>query len=273
MQDLLVIRKIEEQLCVVLKEIDDFILMFVIGNSYVLKNDHVVGLSIKRHALPDIDCFQLMGILGELKQLTSLALFNTPITDIGPLVGLTQLTNLSLYDNQITDASPFGELTQLTELSLSKNQITDVSPLGEQTQLTKLYLYTNQITDISPLGELTQLTELGLGRNQITDIGTLGALTQLVRLDLYHNQITDISPLGALTQLARVDLRYNRVGDLPSTVVENYQSIIMEDKVFFIEGINLFGNPLVNPPIETVTQGKGAVLRYLERRETQAYQG
>ena len=101
------------------------------------------------------------------------------LTDIGVSAGdimysdVKDITSLYLWDNQIRDISALSNLPNLKYLNLGSNQITDISALSNLTQLQKLDLSYNYISDISALSGLTNLTELNLRNNQISDFSPI----------------------------------------------------------------------------------------------------
>ncbi len=212
-------------------------------------------LNLSHNQLTDISSLQ------ELKQLTNLDLGYNQLTDINPLQGLKQLTELNLNQNQLTDKSitVLRELKKITSLILSRNQLTDISPLKGLKQLTTLHLYDNQLTNISPLQELKQLTHLNLINSQLTDksITILKELKQLTILLLSNNQITDINPLESLKQIEVLCLNHNQITSIPKFIfhLPNWKDIV--------EYI-LVGNPISNPPVEKIEQGKEAVLEWFK---------
>ena len=126
--------------------------------------------------------------------------------------------------------------------------------------LRKLNLLNNQLPDISFLKELTHLTELSLTGNQITDISPLRGLTNLKELFLSGNRLSDISPLIGLTRLEQLRLGNNKIKILPEEFFELEMEIIFGDGQK--KGIHLDGNPIENPPLKIVMQGKVAVKNY-----------
>ncbi len=105
----------------------------------------------------------------KLRNLTSLDLYHSQVSDLTPLAGLRNLTNLDLIGNQISDIKPLANLHNLTFLSLTKNQIVDIKPLAKLSKLTFLGLSQNQISDIKPLADLHNLINLNLDKNKITE--------------------------------------------------------------------------------------------------------
>jgi len=201
-----------------------------------------------------------------LKNLTKLDLNDNQISDISCLKGLTNLTTLGLSFNQISDISRLKGLTNLTTLDLSYNQISDISSLKDLKNLTRLDLNNNQISDIFAIKNLKNLTKLDLNYNQISDISSLKDLKNLTRLDLDNNQITDIYAVNDLTNLTTLDLGHNRVKKIPKELLDIKIEILWKNN-FFMEGLNLYGNPLELPPLEIVTQGKKSIRNYFESIE------
>jgi internalin A len=201
--------------------------------------------------------------LKELKSLTKLWLSNNQISDISSLKELKSLTELHLPVNQIGDISSLKELKSLTKLGLSQNNISDISPLKDLTSLMLLDFSENQIVDISPLKKLRNITDLHLSFNLINDISSLKELLGLTKLILYENKVSDISPLKELESLTCLDLRHNPIINLPSWITELNMDIIWSDESLS-DFILFYNNPLKNPPIEMVKQGKAALKIYFE---------
>jgi Leucine-rich repeat (LRR) protein len=131
--------------------------------------------------------------------------------------------------------------------------------------LRKLNLLRTQLHDISFLEGLVDLTELSLSGNQITDISPLRELINLEELFLTGNQITDISPLVKLIRLERLGLSNNKIKFLPGEFFELEMEIVFGDESK--DGIHLDGNPIENPPLDIVKQGKQAVKVYLDKKK------
>ncbi|NIM17826.1 MAG: hypothetical protein GTO45_38105 [Candidatus Aminicenantes bacterium] len=259
----------------------------IIGTKNSFALDHtgqVKGLNLDGTNITDLTP------LSALTNLEALHLSDNQIMDLTPLSALTNLRELGLSGNQITDLTPLSAMTNLEELVLSGNQITDLTPLSALTKLTALILYNTQITDLTPLSALTKLTELSLSRNQITDLRPLSDLTNLGSLYLSGNQITDLTPLSDLTNLTNLyldsnqitdltplrelkhlkylDVRNNRIGRLPPHITSWWpgMEIKWEDR-FYYNGLNLYGNPLIDPPEEIVKKGNDAVKNYFDEIE------
>jgi len=209
--------------------------------------------------------------LTALTGLKELYLVGNHIIDLTPLAALTKLTNLNLSLNQIIDFAPLAALTELKELNLTSNQITDLLPLSTLTNLSQLYLSGNQISDLLPLAALTDLTELYLSGNQISDLSPLAVLKKLELLSLIGNRIITLTPLQNLKHLIQLELMNNRVETLPSDITTwwPHMEIKCEKKYtipyaisYILPSLNLYANPLKEPPIEIVKQGNAAIENY-----------
>ena len=257
---------------------------------YLSEFRHMTTLELYRNRLTDLSglqalrnltslnlaASQLVDIsdLQTLSNLTSLDLgYNIKLTDISGLQGLTNLTSLNLSSNQITDLSGLQALSNLTLLNLNSNQLTDISALQGLSNLTYLHLAGYQLTDISALQGLTNLTTLYLNGNQLTDISALQGLSNLTKLYLNYNQLIDISGLQGLSNLTKLDLQYNKIKELPEWIVDMGMEIDVDSDSKRPDYIHLSSNPLENPPLEIVKQGRKAIKDYfksLKEGETKA---
>ena len=210
--------------------------------------------------------------LGNLTGLTSLDLGGNQLTSVpDSLANLTGLTSLGLHGNQLTSVpDSLGNLTGLTRLDLDYNQLTSVpDSLANLTGLTTLDLDGNQLTSVpDSLGNLTILTWLGLSGNQLTSVpDSLGNLRGLTTLGLSGNQLTSVpDSLGNLTGLISLGLSGNQLTSVPEWLISMGIEIIWQEKKY-LNGINLYGNALENPPIEIVKQGNAAIQNYFEQRK------
>lgn len=206
--------------------------------------------------------------LEKLINLTTLYLHSNQISEIKGLDKLTYLTTLSLSSNQISEIQNLNQLAALKTLNLESNKVSKIKGLKELATLNKLWLSSNQIREIKELEQLSTLKILHLGYNQISEIEGLEELTSLNKLSLDSNQISEIKGLEKLKQLDFVRLQNNKIEDLSkakSYFETNNLGLVWEKGFFEEEGINLYGNPLTNPPPDVVQQGKAAVLRYFKQ--------
>lgn len=174
--------------------------------------------------------------------------------DIYFLGYLSNLSSLSLRQNKISNYNFLENLSNLESLDLSFNEISDIGFLKKIGKLKNLDLSFNKISDISTLKDLRNLINLSLSFNNISDISVLKDLRNLTSLNFYNNQISDIRALNDLRNLTDLNFRNNNISKIPQFIFE--MSVDIDD---IIEG-----NPISNPPLEIIKQGKEAVLDWFE---------
>ena len=208
--------------------------------------------------------------LDQLTALKELYLYSNQISEIKGLDHLTKLIRLSIYSNQISEIKGLDQLIALKELYLFSNQISEIKGLDQLTALKELYLYSNQISEIKGLEKLAVLTHLSLSSNEIGEIKGLEKLTALNNLYIKTNKISEIQGLEKLKFLRILDLKDNEIKDILKSqtyLKESNLEIVLSSHFNMQSGINLYGNPIKNPPIDVVQQGKAAVLRYFKELE------
>jgi Leucine-rich repeat (LRR) protein len=129
-----------------------------------------------------VNFIDVMDIISELPNLTSLGLWVNNVDDIMQLSRLTNLTSLRLVGDQISDITPISALINQTSLELAGEQIRDLTPISGLMNLTSLDLAGNQMTNLTPLSGLSNLTVLSMSvglESQITDWSPLYGLTNL----------------------------------------------------------------------------------------------
>ena len=197
-----------------------------------------------------------------LQPVTSELLYDFPFQQLG------QLKYLYLSTVELQSYSFLSELTGLTTLFLSFNRITDFSFLSELAGLTTLDLCSNDITDCSFLSELTGLTTLNLSGNSITNWSFLSELMDLTTLYLSDNSITDWSFLSEIMGLTTLDLSDNSIVEIPKWLAEGRMAVEVDNQLAS-NCINLYNNPIEEPPLEIVRQGNAAILSYYDQLATQ----
>ncbi len=229
---------------------------------------NVINLDLGWNQLTDISA------LSNLKQLKSLNLGITLSLKLSEFFRISQsmgIDNVSSFkhQNQINDISALKGLTRLVTLNLSSCAINNISVLSHLTRLKTLVLWSNNISDISALSDLNQLEYLNLASNQLTDISALKNLTQLIILKLRDNQFRDILALKNLKQLEIFTLQNNPIEIFPEWICDfSYMDIQWDSTSMGEKGyITLYNNPLQEPPIEIVKQGKEAIRNYFEKKK------
>ncbi|PHS03547.1 MAG: hypothetical protein COA78_17705 [Blastopirellula sp.] len=104
--------------------------------------------------------------------------------DLTLIQQLSNIRELAIYDSQVTDLAPLIHLDQLESLTIEKNPVKDISPLSDLTQLKKLYINNPNITDLTPLGKLINMRSLSLSTPNANDFSPLFKLSKLKVL--YH---------------------------------------------------------------------------------------
>lgn len=184
------------------------------------------------------------------RNLKTLVVANTEISDISPVNKLDKLTCLSLACNEIEDISPLATMTRLERLYLGHNKIVDISTLRELRNLERLSLRGNEIVDITVLGELKRLTDLSLEQNEINDITALGELVNLESLNISENDISDLSPLESVHHMTYLYMGYNDINDLsPLVGMMNLEKLELEGNYLTLEDVdqNLFQEFAMDP--------------------------
>ena len=82
----------------------------------------------------------------------------------------------------------------------------------------------------------------------------------LTSLNLSENQIIDISFLSNLTGLNYLYLSNNQIQEIPPWLAES--PLAIETNKYSFGGINLYNNPITEPPLDIVSQGNAAILNY-----------
>jgi hypothetical protein len=146
--------------------------------------------------------------LGDLKTQSELLLkyFYDAEVDVTLIKDLKNLTSLNLWGTQVSDVSALKDLKNLTSLYLSSTQVSDVSALKDLKNLTSLDLYRTQVSDVSALKDLKNLTYLDLSSTQVSDVSALKDLKNLTSLDLSSTQVSDVSALKDLKNLKELYL-------------------------------------------------------------------
>ena len=86
-------------------------------------------INISRSLITDIYCLFCSTASTSLKDLSTLYLNGTSVTDLTPLKGLTSLSSLDLDGTPVTDLTPLKGLSSLSSLVLSGTPVTDLTPL------------------------------------------------------------------------------------------------------------------------------------------------
>jgi Leucine-rich repeat (LRR) protein len=200
------------------KELKELILLDKSKENIIFKDINTLNLS--NTSITDL---RLLSLLINLKNLN---LSTTQITNFTPLLLLTNLLELNLSKTSISDLKPLSLLTNLGSLNLSNTQITIVTPLSLLINLNTLDMNTTQITNITPLSLLTRLNYLNLSETSISDLKPLSLLTNLGSLNLSNTQITIVTPLSLLINLYNLNLSKTLISNLtPLSLLTNLYNL------------------------------------------------
>lgn len=195
--------------------------------------------------------------ISEIISLKELYLINSKLINIEIFKNLINLVNLNISENLVKDISFLIELKKLTSFWAYNNEIDNISVLENLTNLTELGLGKNKITNFNPIKKLNLLKNLQLLENNINEIEFLSGLTNLNHLQLSNNLISDIEPLRNLKSLISIYLGFNKIAKLPSWIVGHHLDFNINYRRG--NGFSLIENPLVDPPVEIINQGKKAI--------------
>ena len=228
--------------------------------------------------------------IGQLTKLTNLSLYINLLNELPKEIGqLTSLKELYISDNFLSELpKEIWQLKELMELNIARNQLSELpceigqltelralalsgnglsvlpKEIGQLTLLTTLFLSGNKLEKLpEEIGQLTGLTTLNLGVNQLSELPKeIVQLTSLTELWISNNQLRELpKEIGQLKALNRLILNENKIKKLPQWIVE-FDADIVIDEDNNIEAINFYDNPIEEPPLEIVKQGKGAIRNY-----------
>ncbi|MDR7666720.1 COR domain-containing protein [Methanosarcina sp. Z-7115] len=189
--------------------------------------------------------------ISELKNLRTLDISYNRLTSLSPeITELKNLKNLDIFDNRLTSLPPeISELKNLTKINISRNQLTSLPPeISELKNLKELDIFDNRLTSLLP---------------------EISELKNLTKVNIYNNRLTSLPPeISELKNLTKINISRNQLTSLPPEILELGLGIKWKYQ-FLEEGIFLEGNPLENPPVEIVKQGREAVLNYFKSLENE----
>ncbi len=91
----------------------------------------------------------------------------------------------------------------------------------------------------------------------------LVSLKELISVDLSYNQITEYPPsLINLKYLKRLNLGHNKITKLPKEIANITRPIVWDADYQMYEYVDLYENPLIEPPIEVVKRGNTSIKNY-----------
>ncbi|WP_298750421.1 COR domain-containing protein [uncultured Arcobacter sp.] len=234
---------------------------------------------------------ELIPELTNLKKLTTLEINENQFTIFpSEIFQFEQLDRLEISKNQLTTFNiEKGQLPNLSFLNISENKLAEIPKEIEYlTKLQYLYANNNQIDAISSeikslkklalielrhnefikfpeeLLKVTSLKSIFLGFNHLTEISRdIVLLKNLRALDLEHNYISFIP--DNIDYINVIDLNNNKLKEIPSTLFNKIK--LKEEVTEQDEGIFVFNNPIIFPPLEFIEKGGDTLHTYIEALE------
>jgi len=167
---------------------------------------------------------RIPGEITRLYNLKGLYLYDNPIYDLFPLLGIQQLTFLDLSYTSIHHLRHLGNLHRLKKVSLMGLELTSISHLKTLHQLEELLLAYTRLEDISSISALNNLSLLSLNESNVQNIKALSSLQKLSFLYLRNTPIQDFSPLADLKNLVELDLSEN--GSVDLSCIQNLPNLL-----------------------------------------------
>lgn len=170
-------------------------------------------------------------VLKKMLEASSLDLSqNQLIQDIDPLDEFRQLESLDLSHTMISDITSLRNLNNLKTLRLNNTLVTHIDALKYSTGIETLTLNATAIDDISVLSGYKNLKHLDISGSFIKTLAPLSSLTNIQSLDFSNTSINDLSPLSGMEKLELVyasSSKVNAIGDLSQCT--NIRELYLED--------------------------------------------
>lgn len=208
--------------------------------------DTLTFLNLSHNRINDLKGIQ------NLLALEQLDLSHNELHLVFRLAQLLALKKLNLNDNRIEDVQCLRKLNNLRHLNLSRTRMIDLDWLVNLSNLESLEFEENEVIDVQLFFKLINLQILNLAKNHIETIEGIENLDSIVQLNLAQNRLRDIMPLVPLLKKGmKVELSYH--DEMEAPIYQKQQSL---------PSINLFENPIENPPFEILQQGTPAILDF-----------
>ncbi len=234
---------------------------YLIRNSYQAEGEKIHSLNLSGQ--------QLTSFLfpPEMQELEYLDLSNNKLSEFTLPKGCgTKLKYLYLNNNPLAKIAFSEDLPALKTLHLSNNKLTNIDFAFAFPELEALYLEKNALANISERtwAGMKSLQFLELSNNKLTNVQGFQHLQALTSLFFSENNIESIAPLAALSQLNHLDARNNQIKELPF-LQEAWHFEWNKDFDWTEKKVNFFGNPLISPPVEVMTQGTAKIREWFEQ--------
>lgn len=141
---------------------------------------------------------------------------NQFILNIEPLTALRNLKSINLNNTKISDLSPLRYSRDLKILNASSSVIADITPLQYFETLSHLDLSNSEVESIATLSRLKELQHLDLSDTKIADFDPLAALSNLETVNISNTSFSKTEVLSANTSLKNIDLSRTSISTLTS---------------------------------------------------------
>lgn len=133
--------------------------------------------------------------LENLESITSLYIFDEPVTTIKGISLLKNLCDIRISSGYIEDISELAKLENLDTIDIANCYIKEIPDFSGCHVLTSLYLSGNMIEDISPIADIPSLRYVNLESNYIRSIEPLKNVENIESLAIQSNCIVDYASI------------------------------------------------------------------------------
>lgn len=206
--------------------------------------------------LLDLECSSILSHLESIqcfKNLRSLHIQSSEITDLSPLVNCLHLTSIRLTQSKISDLTSLKSLIHLNTIDFTENRISNIDVLRHLEHLTAITLSNNNISNVNALKSNHQLRYIQLANNRIKDLTPIAESIQVINLGVNNNQIERIQALENYTH----NFANNRITDI---------SILQNNKM--LEYVVLSNNPIQT--LSPITELTSIITLYASRLNLKA---
>lgn len=134
--------------------------------------------------------------LEDLESITSLYIFDEPVTTIKGVSLLKNLRDIRISSGYIEDISELAKLENLETIDIANCYIKEIPDLSGCHSLTSLYLSGNMIADISPIADIQSLRYVNLESNYIRSIEPFKNAENIEMLAIQSNCILDYASIS-----------------------------------------------------------------------------
>lgn len=135
--------------------------------------------------------------------------------DLRIIANMKNLITLYITNSQLSDITHLRSLDNLQVLDLSTTMVENISPLSNMIKLVSLCLENTYVRDITCLRNLTKLVILDLSDTLVEDISVAVHMVSLYKLSLNDTPIISIAPLCDLPMLRKLRIKNTNIIDLP----------------------------------------------------------